>query len=465
MKPLPVEDIRRAVGGCWVTPGRGATVLRVTTDSRDTRAGDLFVALRGPNFDGHAFLSAAASGGCVAAIVDRDVELPPDGAGALAGGIIGVEETTRALGDLAAWYRRRVPARVIAVTGSNGKTTVKEMIHAVLSCRWTGSRNVKSFNNNIGLPMTLLGADEGADYLVCEIGTNAPGEVAALAQIAAPDVAVITSVAEAHLGGLGSIEQIAAEKASILASLAGDGTAVIFADSEPLARAVGRYDVNFTRFGASAEADLRLTGYEPHGRRSRFEVNGQLWVDLPLPGRHNAMNALSALAVGGLLGMERSEAADALAKTPTVSMRTQWIDAGAVTIINDAYNANPASVRAAADVLAAAPGRRRVMIVGDMRELGPRSEQLHEQLGADLAGRGFDLLIGVGSLGRYIARGAASGTMPAAAFDSPDDVAVHLKELLHGGDVVLIKGSRATGMEVLIDPIRSAFADDPERER
>ena len=465
MRPLPIEDIRSAVGGRWIAPARGATVLRATTDSRDTRPGDLFVALRGPNFDGHAFLSAAASGGCVAAVVDRTVDLPPAVAGSFAGGIIGVEETTRALGDLAAWHRRGMSTRVIAVTGSNGKTTVKEMIHAVLSSRWTGSRNVKSFNNSIGLPMTLLGANEGDDYVVCEIGTNAPGEVAALAQIAAPDVAVITSVAEAHLAGLGSIENVAAEKASILASLADDGTAVIFADSEPLARAVAHYDVNVIRFGASTEADVRLTGYEPHGRRSRFEVDSRLWVDLPLAGRHNAMNALSALAVGGLLGMDRGEAADALARTSTVSMRTQWIDAGAVTIINDAYNANPASVRAGADVLAAAPGRRRVMIVGDMCELGPRSEQLHEQLGAELAGCGFDLLIGVGRLGRYIARGASGGERPVAAFDSPDQAAMHLKELLREGDVILIKGSRATGMEVLVEPIRSAFAGGRECDR
>jgi len=460
MKPLPIEDVRQAVRGRWVAPASSATVLRVTTDSRDTQAGDLFVALRGPRFDGHAFLSAAAAGGCVAAIVDRTAEVDSDVALAFGGGVIGVADTTGALGDLSAWYRRHVPARVIAVTGSNGKTTVKEMIHAVLSARWTGSRNIKSFNNSIGLPLTLLGAHPGDDYVVCEVGTNAPGEIAALAKIAAPDIAVITSVAEAHLEGLGSIEQVVAEKASILGAVGDDGVAVVWADNDLLTRAAGHYGVRCITFGVSDEADLRLTGYAPSGRGSRFQVNGHLWVDLPLPGRHNALNALSALAVARRLGMDEAAAAEALAAAPPVAMRTEWIDAGGVTIINDAYNANPASVLAAADVLAEAPAMRRVMLVGDMCELGPRSRELHEQTGAELARRGVDLLIGVGPLGRYIARGAASDATATAECDSPDAAADQAPPMLRDGDVVLIKGSRATGMEALVEPIQRAFKDE-----
>ena len=460
MKPLPVEQIRSAVRGRWMTPTAEATAWRVTTDSRDTRQGDLFVAIRGPRFDGHAFLSAAAAGGCVAAVVDRTAELPVGADAAFEGGIIGVENTIGALGELAAWHRRQVPARVIAVTGSNGKTTVKEMIHAVLSSRWVGSCCKKSFNNNIGLPLTLLGAGEGDDYVVCEIGTSAPGEVSALAAVAAPDVAVITSVAEAHLEGLGTIEKVAAEKASILGAVARDGAGVVWADNQLLTRAVAHYDVRCIRFGTSDEADLRLTAYEGQARASRFEVNSRLWVSLPLSGRHNAVNALSALAVARRLGMDEAEAAEALANMPALPMRTEWIDAGTITVINDAYNANPASVRAAADVLMATPARRRVMILGDMCELGPRSEELHERLGAEMSTGGVDLLIGVGPLGRYIVKGAAPGAAATAAFDSPDDLGPHTHTLLRDGDVVLIKGSRATGMEVLIAPILSAFAGD-----
>ena len=458
MKPLTVEQIRLAVGGRWLAPSNEATALRVTTDSRDVRPGDLFVALRGPRFDGHAFLAAAAAGGCVGAIVDRRIDLPLDPDTVFPGGLIGVSDTTGALGELAAWHRRELPARVIAVTGSNGKTTVKEMIHAVLSRRWKGSRNVRSFNNTIGLPLTLLGADEGDDYVVCEIGTNAPGEVAALADIAGPDIAVITSVAEAHLEGLGSIEKVAVEKASILSPLGRDGLGVVWADSDLLTRAAAQYGVRCIRFGLADDAEIRLTAYQGRGRHSRFEVNGRLWVDLPLPGRHNAVNALSALAVARELGMDEAEAADALAAMGAVAMRTEWIDAGTVTIINDAYNANPASMAAAGRVLGDAEASRRVMIVGDMRELGPRAERMHEQVGAELARCGIDLLIGVGSLGRYIAKGAAAAGLAAEALDAVDQAAEAVSALLRDGDVVLIKGSRAMGMDGLIEPIRSAFA-------
>ncbi len=458
MKPLTVEQVRRAVGGRWLAPSDEATALRVTTDSRDVRPGDLFVALKGPRFDGHAFLAVAAAGGCVGAIVSRHIDLPADIDAAFPGGLIGVSDTTAALGELAAWHRREVTARVIAVTGSNGKTTVKEMIHAVLSRRWRGTRNIKSFNNNIGLPLTLLGVGGEDDYVVCEIGTNAPGEIAALADIAGPDIAVITSIAEAHLEGLGSIEAVAVEKASILSPLGRDGVGIVWADSDLLARATVRYAVRCLSFGLAEGADLRLTAYQSDGRRSRFEVNGRLWVDLPLPGKHNALNALSALAVAREMGMDETEAADALAAMRPVSMRTEWIEAGTVTIINDAYNANPASMRAAGDVLASADGSRRVMIAGDMRELGPRAEQLHQQVGADLARCGVDLLIGVGSLGRYIAKGAADAGLAAEAFDAIGPAAESVCALLDDGDVVLIKGSRAMGMDAVIEPIRSAFA-------
>jgi len=458
VKALAVDDIRRVVRGRWLAPAGKAVARRVTTDSRDTQPGDLFIALRGERFDGHEFLPDAAAGGCVAAIVERSIDLPLDVATVFPGGLIGVADTTSALGELAAWHRGETAARVIAVTGSNGKTTVKEMIHAILSRRWAGSRNVRSFNNNIGLPLTLLGVGEGDDYVVCEIGTNAPGEVAALTQIAQPDIAVITSVAEAHLEGLGSIEQIAVEKASILSTMGADGAGVVWADNDLLTRAVRQYAVRCIRFGVSDDADLRLTGYEQHGCNSRFEVNGRLWVDLPLPGRHNAMNALSALAVARRLGMDESEAAEALADLSSVSMRTEWTDAGGVTIINDAYNANPASMRAAGDVLGGAPAERRVMILGDMCELGPRGEQLHEQLGRDLAAGEVDLLIGVGPLGRYIAQGAAACGLATATFETSAEAVDGAPALLRDGDVVLIKGSRATGMEALVGPIVSAFA-------
>ncbi|KKK58013.1 hypothetical protein LCGC14_3048700, partial [marine sediment metagenome] len=223
------------------------------------------------------------------------------------------------------------------------------------------------------------------------------------------NVAVVTSVGQAHLAKLIDLEHVAAEKAALLGSLAPRGAAVIWADSAELARAVRAYDVKLIRFGADDSAELRLTGYEPRDGGGRFELNGRLWVDLPVAGRHNALNALAAIAVAQRFGFDQDTAAAALADFAGEAMRLEPVAAGDVTIINDTYNANPASVLAAADVLADCKGKRRVMIVGDMLELGDQAESLHVEVGKQLGGKRIDLLIGVGPLGRYIAQGAKTG--------------------------------------------------------
>ena len=463
MIPMTLEEIAAAIGGRRLPPSHNRLagpllIPSVTTDTRSAKEGDLFFAIRGANFDGQTFLSQAAQAGCAAAVarpepgVERIGEL-------FRGGLITVSDTTGALNALAAHHRRKASAKVVAVTGSNGKTTAKLMIHHILSGRLKGSCSPKSFNNNIGVPLTLLGVSEGDDYVVCEVGTNAPGEISALAAVATPDLAVITSVARTHLEKLGSLEGVAAEKASILGYLADGGSAVVWADSDALDKALREYDRPVKRFGESPQADFRLTGYQSDGRRQRFEMNGSLWVELPLPGRHNALNALAAMVAADYLGVLPAESAEALGDLSGAEMRLQWLAAGSVTIINDAYNANPASVLAAADVLSDVAGSRRVMIVGDMRELGGEERRLHVQTGADIACRGVDLLIGVGSLGRYIAMGATKAGMQTAAFESLQDACRGAAALLRAGDVVLVKGSRAMGMEKLIEPIRAALAN------
>jgi len=457
MKPLTLEEVRDAVHGRWLARGEAVTLHSVTTDTRSAKAGELFFALRGERMDGHRFLPQAAEAGCAAAIVALDAELPDGIAAAFRGGIIAVADTLAALGELGAYHRRRLAAAVVAVTGSNGKTTVKRMIHHILARRLRGTCAAKSFNNAVGVPLTLLAASGGDDYVVCELGTNAPGEIAALAEMARPDVAVITSVAPAHLEKLGSIERVAAEKASILGPLADDGLAVVWGDSDELARMVRAYDRRIIRFGVSEEADLRLTGHERLGRRQRFELNGCLWVDLPLSGRHNALNALAAIAVAQRFGFERQDAAAGLADFAPGEMRLQWIDLPGGTILNDAYNANPASLAAAVDVLGECQGTRKVVVAGDMKELGEQAEPLHLQAGRELAAKGVDLLVAVGRLGRYIAMGAAEGGLESETFDSTDAAGRELRRLLRQGDTVLVKGSRAMGMEALIDPIRAAL--------
>jgi len=461
MKTLSLEEVRAAVGGRWASEGEIAAVRGVATDSRTAREGELFFALRGARFDGHAFLAQAAAAGCCAAVVADDAAIDCAAAAAFPGRLIAVADTTRALGDLAAHHRRLVRAAVVAVTGSNGKTTVKRMVHHILSRRLRGSASPKSFNNAVGVPLTLLAVAPDDDYVVCELGTNAPGEIAALAEMSRPDVAVITSVGPSHLERFGTVERIAAEKAAILGPLAGDGLAVVWADSEPLDRAVRPYGRRPVRFGQSPSADLRLTGREARGSRQRFQLNGQAWFDLPLPGRHNALNALAAVATAGRFGFSPRQAGEALADFRGEPMRLEWQALAGGTVINDAYNANPASLAAAAEVLAAAGGRRKVIIVGDMLELGEQAEALHLQAGRGLAAAGVDLVVAVGALGRYIAQGAAEDGCAAAAFDDVPAAAARMGELLAAGDTVLLKASRGAALERLLDSVRESLRAGP----
>ncbi|MCJ7543580.1 MAG: UDP-N-acetylmuramoyl-tripeptide--D-alanyl-D-alanine ligase, partial [Phycisphaerae bacterium] len=485
--PLGLSQIRTSAGGQWVRGTKSlprVKVTAITTDTRTAKPGELFVAILGEHFDGHAFLPQAGGAGCVAAVVSAKADVPTGAAALFPGGLIVVDDTVAAVGRLAGWHRRRHGAKVIAVTGSNGKTTVKGMIHHILSRRLVGSCGPKSFNNFIGVPLTLLAVGEADAYVACELGTSAPGEIAALASIAKPDVAVITSIGPTHLEKLGSVAKVAAEKAAILRHLAKDGLAVLPCDSPELDKVLRRYKGECVRFGAADGVEFRLTGYESFGstapagaaggqsptRQSRygdvarFEVNGRLWVTLPLPGRYNAVNALAAMAVANHFGIAPPEAAEALADFTGAPMRMERVALGGVTVINDAYNANPASVAAAAEVLSEEKALRRVMVVGDMRELGEQAPALHAATGAEIAARAVDLLVCVGELGRYIAVGAAEGGLQTVTYETVEAAARGdgLPRLLRPGDAVLIKGSRAVGMERLIEPIRAAFAPAPD---
>jgi UDP-N-acetylmuramoyl-tripeptide--D-alanyl-D-alanine ligase len=352
---------------------------------------------------------------------------------------------------------------VVAVTGSNGKTTVKRMIHHVLAGRLVGSCSPKSYNNQIGVPLTLLGVRPADDYVVCEVGSNAPGEVAALGRLCRPALAVITSVGPTHLERLLSVEGVAVEKASLLGELAGEGIGVVCGPggagegAAALNKAIRAHGRPVIRFGEGEGCQVRLTAYEPRPGGARFEVNGHFRVDLAVPGRHNALNALAAMTVAQRFGIDLEEAGEALADFEPAEMRLQPVAAGSVTILNDAYNANPASMSAAAEVLAEHSARRRVFVAGDMLELGADSPRLHRQTGRRIAQGGVDLLIAVGAMGRYVAEGAAEGGSRAEAFASVEEAAGAVPGLLRPGDVVLLKGSRGMAMERLVAPIRSAF--------
>ncbi len=439
---MRLGQVVRAISGRPSGPVEDREVRGVSTDTRTLRAGDVYFALKGPRYDGHGFVPDAFARGACAAVVER--EGPGDGLR------IGVADPGSALGDLAAAWRMTLRARVVGVTGSNGKTTTKEMIGHVLARDRRVARSPGSFNNSVGLPLTLLGAGPDDEFLVLEIGTNHPGEIAQLGRIARPDAAVITSVGASHLEGLGTVEGVADEKASLLGFLRGGGFAVVHEDPRILSR-IQLPPGRVIAFGTSREADLRPEGMEPlaGGAGMRFFVRG-VEFRLGLLGEWNVLNALAACAVAMSYGVPLPECARRLEGFKGPKMRMERLELAGVTIINDAYNSNPESAARAVREFSrlSAPGRK-VAVIGDMLELGGASEEYHRQLGRLLAGSSVHVVAGVGPRCRTLLD-AVDGGQEKHGFESVDDVRARLDDLLRPGDMVLLKGSRAVGLERLV---------------
>lgn len=458
-----LESIRGIVGGTWLARPEGtATDARgLSTDTRTLKPGELFLAIRGETHDGHRYLAQAAGAGASMAIVERADESPrPKGLA-----VLGVADTRRALLRLAGAYRRTLErTRVVAVTGSNGKTTTVRMIEAVLSRALRGTASRKSFNNQIGVPLTILSARPGDDYLVCEIGTNAPGEVAQLAEIVAPDIAVITSVGREHLEGLGSLAQVAREEAAQVEFLEPGGLAVVNADAPHLAEPVAAHRAarpfSVVTFGAGEGADLRVGDIRQTLEGLEFTINGRASFRLPLLGRHNAMNAAAAVAVGRRLGMDEEAIAPGLSSVSGAEMRLERTEVKGVRLLNDAYNANPDSMLAALETLqeVGAPAARRVAVLGDMLELGTHSASCHaEVVSRALAPGLLDLLVLVGPRMSHGADGVRDDRI--VRVEDLDGVgASAVAARLRAGDLVLVKGSRRMRLERLVGALASGDA-------
>ncbi len=476
MKALTLEEVVAAMGGTADRPGLPGSVRRVTTDSRHVEPGDLFFALSGDRFDGHDFVPQAFASGATAAVVRQDYDafesqvekntapVPPEAI------LIRVDDPVAALGRLGRYYRRSVIGRsatVVAVTGSNGKTTTKRMIAHVLEGRSQGVASEKSFNNAIGVPLTLLSADTNDRYVICEVGTNAPGEIAHLAHMVEPDIAAVVCVAEAHLEGLGTLRDVAVEKLSLFKALRGDGGAIVNGDQAVIEETIhSDYElrnIKYVRFGESAEADLRLTDLrvETAGGKARtlFTVNDRFTYELNVPGRHNVTNAMAAIAVSRRFNMDHEDIAVRLATFTLPPMRLQRECFGGLTIINDAYNANPSSLAAAVDVLTSEPTQgRRVLVVGDMRELGEASERLHREAAENIAQHRVDMVISVGEYARLMAgviREISQKRIETHAYADTSRARRRITQYVQLGDMVLLKGSRTIGLEALIDRLRT----------
>jgi UDP-N-acetylmuramoyl-tripeptide--D-alanyl-D-alanine ligase len=421
-------------------------------DSRAIRPGELFFAVKGERLDGHDFVEAALAAGAVAAVVEREQVARY----ASVQGLIVVEDSLVALQRLAAFVRREWGKPLIAVTGSAGKTTTKEMIAAVLRTRYSVLKTEGNFNNHFGLPLQLLRLEPEHDIAVMELGMSHAGEIAELAKIAQPEYGVVTNVAPVHLGFFQSVAGIARAKQELVDALPRTGTAILNADDEYVSKFGQKSEGKIVMYGMLHPADVRAEKVEERGTAgSAFEaVAGctRQQVELPLIGRHNVYNALAAIAVGLQHGVSLADAAAALGAMVAVDKRGQVIQIGGATVINDCYNANPRALDFMVDALAGmTPGKggRRIVVAGEMLELGTAGEDLHRRCGTRMAEHGIDIVLGVRGLARYIAEAARQGPKRSKAefVETPEEAGEWLAREVKPGDIVLLKASRGVKLE------------------
>ncbi len=450
MRPRSLEEIARAVGG-RVDGANVESMTRVVTDSRADLAGALFVALPGEHHDGHGFVEASFEAGAAAAMISR-------GEG-WAGPVVRVADVGEALLALAAAERAAFPGPVVGITGSTGKTTTKDLTAAVVASRFRVHSSPRSFNTEVGVPLTILNAPDGTETLVLEMGSRGIGHVAMLCRAARPTVGVVTNVGPAHLEMFRSLETVARAKAELVQSLPENGFAVLNADDPVVSRFGEHTSARVMLYGTSDEADVvaRDVALDADARAAFTlawrDEEGR--VELAVPGEHMVPNALAAAGAGIALGVTVAECASALKGATVSGWRMDVRDrADGVRVVNDAYNANPTSMAAALKAARwMARDRRCVAVLGEMAELGEAAIEEHDRIGEQVARLGIEELVTIGELGRTIARGATrEGVEPGHVreCDTVDEALAALRELVRPGDVVLVKASRVMGLERLV---------------
>jgi UDP-N-acetylmuramoyl-tripeptide--D-alanyl-D-alanine ligase len=490
MKQLSIEAVAQILGTQVTGGSETKSIMGISTDSRTTCPGDCFFAISGENFDGHEYVAKAFAQGAACAVVSRASQAD--------GPVLKVEDTIKALGDLARDYRRTNAFKVVAITGSVGKTTTRQIVYHVLSRHFRAHQAKKNFNNTIGLPLTLLEAKPDDEVIVAELGANALGEIAYLTGIALPDVAVVTNAHPAHLAGFGDLDTIIREKTSIARGLGDGGVFLVNGDIEALV-AAGRQAVGaghcacpgndralpLQTFGRSPTCDFSAEQISYEGLASAFTIGGQR-ISLPLPGPGNVDNALAAWAVCAQFGLELDQFASVLESLPSVAMRAEPLEIGTLTVLNDCYNANPASMNNALAMLSnlratacvsrrgnalSLPGQARrpaptpagpqrlVFICGHMAELGAQSEALHADLGRSVAEAGIDLLLTVGEATKTtaVAAKAASNRLEGEHFDDTASLCDNLSAFVRQCDIILVKGSRTARLENVVQRLIKDF--------
>ena len=447
MEPLTVDFIAQAMNGTLRIDGGNSQTLKmlirgVSTDSRSIEKGELFFAIRGERFDGHDFAEEAVSRSGTLAVVSK----PMDGVPALL-----VGDTVDALGDLARAYRRRLGKRTIAITGTNGKTTTKEMSALVLGVKYRVHKNKGNLNNLIGLPLSVLEMDEEDELGLFEMGMSAHGEIEKMCRISEPVLGVITNVSACHLESLVDLEGVARAKRELLDYLDEDKKAILNFDDAVLREMAKKTRASVIGFGVEYDAPIRARSVREEDWGIHFALKSGGDFKIPIPGTFNVYNALAAIGVGKAFGVSPREASEALSHLVPEKRRMARIPLDGAVLVDDSYNANPASVVCALQVLSKMAAKRRIVILGDMLELGATSRLLHEKVGVQMRELGVDVLYVYGKDVKYTAQSAKrSGVECVREFQDKSEMITAVKRLLKEGDVILIKGSRAMGMEEVV---------------
>ncbi len=460
MKEIKAIEIAEAVSGKLLNGDPNAVAAGVCIDSRKAERGQVFFALAGQRVDGHAYLEDAVMAGCSVLVVsnmDATVSAFAENRGVV---VIRVDNTEIALQDLAKYYLSLFPIRKIAVTGSTGKTTTKEMLYRILTEKYQTVRNLDNYNNLIGMPLSVFDIAEGTEAAVFEMGMDRPGEIHRLCDIVRPDIALITNIGLSHIEHLGSRENILKAKMEITDYFTEKNTLIINIDNDMLAALTPVRNYCTLTVGKTVGAYIRIEGLKDNGEDGiefTLSAAGQSReFHLGLPGLHNASNAALAVAAALELGLSMEEAAHGLEKMSDSDKRLHITEKNGIKVIDDTYNASPDSMRAAIDVLSGIRGNRRIAILGDMFELGENEAEYHFQIGEYASHAGINVVISVGKNARFIADGARNGETKAVHFETKDLLLVVLAQWIRPGDVVLVKGSRGMAMEKIVAQLEKA---------
>lgn len=455
MASFTLEEIIKATGGKVLEQVK-AEFTDVVTDTRKLAEGVLFVALKGERFNGETFAGEALAKGAAGVLVSSDYRHGEK----LGGTVIQAgSDTQTAYQQIAAFHRKRFDIPVITITGSNGKTTTKDLTASVLGAKMKVLKTQANFNNEIGLPLTLLQLDEQHEAAVVEVGMRGLGQIAALAPVAAPNIGIVTNVGETHMELLGSMENIAKAKAELVEVIPSGGVVILNADNPYTAAmdAKCQPDVKVVTFGIEQAADIKASDIESRGKETKFkcalEKDGKAHeFVLPMAGRHNVYNALAAIAAGVVMGLNAKEIQTGLSQLEMSKMRFEYKQIGKYAVINDAYNASPMSMKAALDTISEVAKGRSVAVLGDMLELGDNEIELHRQVGRLVPESGVAALIAYGKLGEEIAAGAKEkGMSEVYNAHSHEEAAELLHKLLHDGDTILLKASRGMKLEKILE--------------